>query len=80
MWIKAGGVMNLLVGAVGIALGVFIVVAPQQVAMIWGSERLEKLAPPRRVSGVRVAWRPCSPHLIPWPLVDFSRVTLELYR
>jgi hypothetical protein len=40
--------MNLLVSAVGIALGVFIIVAPQRAAMIWGSERLEKSAPPRR--------------------------------
>lgn len=48
MWIEAGGVMNLLVSIVGIALGVFIMVAPHGAAIIWGSERLEKLAPPRR--------------------------------
>jgi hypothetical protein len=48
MWISSGGLMNLLVSAVGIALGVFIMVAPQRAARIWGAERLEKLAPPRR--------------------------------
>jgi len=48
MWIEAGGVMNLLVSAVGIALGVFIMVAPHRAATIWGSEHLEKFAPPRR--------------------------------
>jgi hypothetical protein len=48
MWIKDGGVMNLLVSAVGITLGIFIAVAPRRAATIWGSGRLEKLAPPRR--------------------------------
>jgi hypothetical protein len=40
--------VNLLVSAVAIALGVFIVVAPDRAAAIWGAERLAKLAPPRR--------------------------------
>jgi len=40
--------MNLLVSAVGMALGAFIVAAPHRAATIWGSERLEKLPPPRR--------------------------------
>ena len=40
--------MNLLVSGVAIALGVFITVAPDRAALIWGSERLNKLAPPRR--------------------------------
>jgi hypothetical protein len=49
MWIEAGGGMNLVVSAVGIALGIFAVVTPQRAAEIWGSERLAKLAPTRRV-------------------------------
>jgi len=40
--------MSLLVSAVGVALGIFIMVAPQRAATIWGAERLEKLAPPSR--------------------------------
>jgi hypothetical protein len=48
MWIRAADVMNLLVSAVGLTLGVFVIVAPHRAAAIWGSERLEKLAPPRR--------------------------------
>ena len=40
--------MNFLVSAVGVALGIFIIVAPHRAATIWGSERLEKLAPERR--------------------------------
>jgi len=40
--------MNLLVSALGIALGVFIMVSPCRAATIWGSERLKKLPPPRR--------------------------------
>jgi hypothetical protein len=45
--------MNLLVSAVGMALGVFIVVSPHSAAALWGSERLEKLAPPRRALFLR---------------------------
>jgi hypothetical protein len=45
--------MNLLVSAVGTALGVFIMIAPHRAAAIWGSERLEKLAPPHRVLFLR---------------------------
>jgi hypothetical protein len=48
MWIKDGGVMNLLVSAVGLTLGVFVIIAPHRAAAIWGSERLDKLAPPRK--------------------------------
>jgi hypothetical protein len=48
MWIKGDIVMNFLVSAVGIALGVFLIAAPLRAASIWGSERLEKLAPPGR--------------------------------
>jgi hypothetical protein len=48
MWTNDGGVMNLLVSIVGIALGVFVMVAPHRAATIWGSERLQKLAPPHR--------------------------------
>ena len=47
-WIEAGGVMNLLVSAVALTLGVFTIIAPHRAAAIWGSERLEKLSPPRR--------------------------------
>jgi hypothetical protein len=48
MWTNAGGVMNLLVSIVGITLGVFVMVAPHRAATIWGSERLQKLAPRHR--------------------------------
>src|SRR5208282_2072413 len=48
MWISAGRLMNFFVSAVGVALGTFIIVAPHRAATIWGSERLEKLAPARR--------------------------------
>jgi hypothetical protein len=41
--------MNLSVSIVGIMLGVFVMVAPHRAAAIWGSERLLKLDPPRRV-------------------------------
>jgi len=40
--------MNLLVSAVAIVLGIFITVAPHRAAALWGSERLARLAPPRR--------------------------------
>ena len=45
--------MNLLVSAVCMALGVFIVVAPRRAATLWASGRLEKLAPPHRASFLR---------------------------
>jgi len=48
-WTRADDAMNLLVSVVGIILGVFVMVAPQRAAAIWGSERLLKLDPSRRV-------------------------------
>ena len=42
--------MNLLVSVVSMVLGIFIVAAPHRAATIWGSERLEKVAPSHRAS------------------------------
>ena len=53
MWIRPLDAMNLLVCAVNIALGVFIVVAPHRAAEIWAAERLERLAPTSRLSFLR---------------------------
>ena len=41
--------MNLVVGFVAIALGVFAAASPAQAAKIWGSERLERMASQDRV-------------------------------
>jgi hypothetical protein len=48
MSINSSDGMNLFVSAIGIALGVFAMVAPHRAATIWGSERLATLAPARR--------------------------------
>jgi hypothetical protein len=45
MWIRGGVVMNLLVSAIAIVLGAFVMVAPDRAAAIWGAERFQKLAP-----------------------------------
>ena len=44
---------NLLVSAVAIALGAFVAICPSKAAKIWGSEKLDKLAPPKRASFLR---------------------------
>jgi hypothetical protein len=44
--------MNLLVGAVAMALGAFAAASPHRAAEIWGSQRLGNLAPERRASFV----------------------------
>lgn len=48
--------MNLLVSAAAVALGVFITASPGRAAKIWGSEKLERLAPEHRASFLRW-WR-----------------------
>ena len=48
MSINSSDGMNLIVSAVGIALGVFVMVAPHKAATIWGPERLATLNPSRR--------------------------------
>jgi hypothetical protein len=45
--------LNLFMGAVAMALGVFVTMSPARAALIWSSERLEKLAPRKRVSFLR---------------------------
>jgi hypothetical protein len=42
--------MNLLVSAVAIALGAFAAASPRRAAEFWGSQKLIKLAPERKVS------------------------------
>jgi hypothetical protein len=44
MWINGTDAINYLVSGVGFALGIFILVAPDTAAAIWGSERIKKLA------------------------------------
>jgi len=43
---------NLLVSSVAMALGTFIATSPHRAAKIWGSQRLDNLAPERRASFV----------------------------
>jgi hypothetical protein len=45
--------MNLVVSLVAIILGALIAASPAQAARIWGSEELEKLAPPQKTVFVR---------------------------
>lgn len=45
--------MNLVVSIVAIILGAFITAFPFQAARIWGSDKLEKLAPARKTVFVR---------------------------
>ena len=48
--------INLLVSAVTMALGVFVVASPAQAARVWGSQKFHKLSPERRVPLLRW-WR-----------------------
>ena len=41
--------VNLLVGAVAMVLGAFVTASPTRAAKIWGSKRLEEVAPQDRV-------------------------------
>lgn len=45
--------MNLLISGVAVALGAFIAAFPSQAATIWGSEKLDKLAPAQKTAFVR---------------------------
>jgi hypothetical protein len=45
--------LDLLVSTVAVALGAFVVIAPQRAAEIWGSTKLQKLAPEQRPSFIR---------------------------
>jgi hypothetical protein len=45
--------VNLFVGAVAIALGVFVTSSPARAAEIWSSERLKGLAPQKRAAFLR---------------------------
>jgi len=46
-------VMNVVVSFGTIILGAFIVASPAQAARIWGSEKLEKLAPAKKTALLR---------------------------
>jgi membrane protein YqaA with SNARE-associated domain len=46
-------VANLLVSVVAVALGGFVAASPDRAAKIWGSQRLDNLAPERRPSFMR---------------------------
>ena len=48
--------INLLVSAVTMALGIFVLVSPAHAAKVWGSEKFHKLNPDQRVSLLR-CWR-----------------------
>lgn len=45
--------LNLIVSTVAIALGTFVAAAPERAAEIWGSTKLQKLAPEERLSFIR---------------------------
>jgi hypothetical protein len=45
--------LTLLVSAVAMALGTFVVASPHRAAKIWGSQRLANLSPERRAWFVR---------------------------
>jgi membrane protein YqaA with SNARE-associated domain len=51
--IFASTVANLLVSTVAVALGAFVAASPDRAAKIWGSQRLDNLAPERRPSFMR---------------------------
>jgi hypothetical protein len=46
--------INLLVGVVTMALGLFLVTSPARAAKIWGSEHLAGIAPEKRPSFLRL--------------------------
>jgi hypothetical protein len=46
--------LELSVSAAALALGVFTATSPAKAALIWSSERLEKLAPESRASFLRL--------------------------
>ncbi len=41
--------LNLLVSTFTVALGAFVLASPSQASRIWGSEKLDRLAPAQRV-------------------------------
>jgi Sec-independent protein secretion pathway component TatC len=45
--------VNLLVSTIAMALGVFAAASPRRAAEIWGSQRLQNLAPEHKTSFVR---------------------------
>jgi len=46
-------IASLFVSAVAIFLGSFVAASPQRAAEIWGSEKLYKLSPEKKISFVR---------------------------
>ena len=54
-FLSSGSLMatDLLVSAVAMSFGTFVVVSPHRAAKIWGSQRVTDLAPDRRASFVR---------------------------
>lgn len=45
--------MNLFVSIIAMALGAFVAASPASAARIWGSEKLDRLAPSQRASFLR---------------------------
>ena len=46
--------MDIVVSTIALALGLFIATSPLQAAQLWGSHRLERLSPERRVWFLRL--------------------------